>query len=170
LEDSVSTMRIRDAALADLPELLAIYNEVLANSTAIWSDQPRTEEAQHAWLTERMQRGLPVLVCAVGERIAGYCSYGPFRAWSGYDATVESSIYFAPEQRGRGLGAGLLQALLDRAKQQGLHVVIAGIDADNAASIRLHAKLGFEPCGHLHQVGRKFGRYLDLLLYERRLE
>jgi L-amino acid N-acyltransferase YncA len=166
----VVEIAIRDAREQDLPDLLAIYNEVLLGSAAIWSDEPRTMTVHHAWFTERSARGLPILVLAAPDRVLGYSSYGPFRAWSGYDRTVESSIYLAPESRGKGLGTTLLSALIERARTQGYHVMIAGIDTDNAASIRLHEKLGFEQAAHFHQVGRKFGRWLDLLCFERRLD
>lgn len=157
---------IREGRLQDLPDLLAIYNEVLLGSTAIWTDEPRTLEGHQAWFTERTGRGLPVLVLATPERILGYATFGPFRTWSGYDKTVESSIYLAPESRGLGLGTSLLAALVERAKSLDFHVMIAGIDAENTASIRLHQKLGFKQAAHFHQVGRKFGRWLDLVCLE----
>jgi L-amino acid N-acyltransferase len=162
----VDEIAIRDAGLADLPALLAIYNEVLLGSAAIWSDEPRSLEAHQAWFSERTGSGLPVLVLTGSKRVLGYATFGPFRAWSGYAKTVESSIYLAPESRGQGLGTGLLAALVERARTLDYHVMIAGIDADNRASIRLHEKLGFEQAAHFHQVGRKFGRWLDLLCFE----
>jgi L-amino acid N-acyltransferase len=162
----VDEVAIRDGCLQDLPDLLAIYNEVLLGSAAIWSDEPRTLEGHQAWFTERTGRGLPVLVLATPPRVVGYATFGPFRAWSGYDKTVESSIYLAPDSRGQGLGTTLLGALIERARTLDYHVMIAGIDADNLASIRLHEKLGFKQAAHFHQVGRKFGRWLDLLCFE----
>lgn len=163
-------MHIRDAEPADLEAMRAIYNEVLASSTAIFSNIVRTSEAQARWFEERSTQGWPVIVGCCDGAVIGYATYGPFRSWPGYRHTVENSIYLASHARGRGLGAVLLNALLERARAQGLHAMIAGIDGDNAASMRLHEKLGFTKVGELRQVGRKFDRWLDLVFYERLLE
>lgn len=162
----VSAMDIRDAQVGDLEAMRAIYNEVLASSTSIFSDIPRSAEDQARWFSERRAQGWPVIVAIREGTLVGYATYGPFRSWPGYRHTVENSIYLATHARGLGLGAVLLSALLERARTQGLHAVIAGIDGDNAASMRLHEKLGFTKVGHLRQVGRKFDRWLDLVFYE----
>jgi L-amino acid N-acyltransferase YncA len=163
-------MEIRDAREADLPAMREIYNEVLAGSTAIFSEVQRTPEVHAQWFEERRAQGWPVLVACSDDDVIGYATYGPFRSWPGYRYTVENSIYLDARVRGRGLGVPLLGALLDRARAQGLHAMIAGIDGENHASMRLHEKLGFTKVGHLSQVGRKFDRWLDLVFYQRLLE
>ncbi len=98
--------------------------------------------------------------------LMGFGSYGPFRPHAAYQYSVEHSIYVDARFRGRGLGKELLRRLIDRAKQQGYHMMIGVIDAENTGSIALHAKAGFEPCGHVRHAGYKFGRWLDLALYQ----
>jgi L-amino acid N-acyltransferase len=163
----MSVFAIRDADTSDLEAMRAIYNEVLVNSTAIFSDVLRTAEEQVRWYSDRRAQGWPVLVACVDGELVGYASYGPFRSWPGYRHTVENSIYLTPHARGRGFGKRLLAALLERAQSQGLHAVIAGIDGENESSMRLHEKLGFKKVGHLEHVGRKFERWLDLVFFER---
>jgi phosphinothricin acetyltransferase len=160
---------IRDATPADLTAMLTIYNDIVVHSTAIFSDRPRTEQEQVDWYADRCAQGRPVLVACDEAGIAGFASYGAFRAWPGYRMTVENSIYFAPHARGRGHGTRLLAALVERAVGQGLHTLIAGIDGDNLPSMRLHEKLGFVRVAHMKEVGRKFERWLDLIFYQRLL-
>jgi L-amino acid N-acyltransferase len=159
----------RPAVAADVPALLEIYNEVIVNSTAIWTEEPRSLEQHQQWFAERTTQGFPILVATQSDNVIGYASYGLFRAWPGYAHTVENSVYLAPASRGRGAGTQLLARLLDHAKEQGLHTVIAGIDGENIASVRLHERAGFTKAAHLREVGRKFDRWLDLLLYQRLL-
>lgn len=110
-----------------------------------------------------------MLVAQRGAELAGFCSYGPFRPWAGYRFTVENSIYTHPAHRRCGVARQLLTCLIARAAAQGMHRIIGGIEAQNLASIRLHASVGYAQAAHLHQVGWKFGRWLDLVLMERDL-
>jgi len=160
---------VRDADERDLPGILAIYNDVLATSTAIFSDRPTTLEERAAWLRARIGQGYPVLVAVDGGRVLGYASFGDFRAWPGYRHTVEHSVHVAADARGQGVGGALMAQLLPRAAARDKHVMIAGIDASNAASIRFHERLGFERVGLLREVGCKFGRWLDLAFLQRSL-
>jgi phosphinothricin acetyltransferase len=162
-------MEVRDATEADLPAILAIINEATLNTTAVWGIQPTTLEARHAWWQERIQAGFPVLVASEGNTVLGFASYGTFRPWEGYKHTVEHSVYVDATARGKGVGRVLLSALIDHATANGKHVMVAGIDASNTVSIRLHAALGFTTAGTLLQVGRKFDRWLDLLFMQRTL-
>lgn len=159
------------ASEADLPGILAIYNDAVAHTTAIWNETPVDLANRHAWLAERAAAGFPVLVArdAVGE-VVGYASYGTWRSIEGFRHSVEHSVYVRADQRGQGLGALLMQALIERAREARLHVMVAAIESQNAASIRLHQRLGFTITGQMPQVGRKFDRWLDLTFMQLILE
>lgn len=160
-------MRIDEATEADLPAILAIHNDVVATSTAIYSDIPSTLADRATWRATRQAAGYPVLVAREAGEVLGFASFGDFRAGSGYAATVKHSIHVRADARRRGVGRALLSTLPDRAKACGKHVLIGGIDADNQASLSLHAALGFERVAHFRQVGRKFGRWLDLVFVQK---
>jgi L-amino acid N-acyltransferase YncA len=162
-------LRIQDATEDDLAGLLAIYNDVIATSTAIYSCDPVTLEDRRQWWRARTAQGYPVLVAHDAQGVAGFATFGDFRAWPGYRFTVEHSVHVRADGRGRGIGTLLVQALLPRAGALGKHVMIAGVDAANAAAIRFHERLGFEKCGHLREVGYKFDRWLDLVFLQRRI-
>lgn len=159
----VVTTNLRDAAERDLPAITAIYNLAVERTTAIWNDRLVDVADRAAWLAERTGTGFPVIV-AVDEADAaiGYATYGPFRPHDGFRHSVEHSVYVHESQRGRGLGSALMLAIIERARAEGRHAMIAGVDAGNAGSIALHERLGFERVGLLPQVGVKFGRWLDL--------
>jgi L-amino acid N-acyltransferase len=153
---------IRDARELDLAAMLAIYNDAVLTTTAVYDYQPRSTEQQAAWFKAKQEHSLPVLVAEDGGAVVGFASYGPFRPWPAYLHSVENSLYVAPEKRGRGIGTALLPALIQRAAERGLHTMIAGIDATNEPSLRLHAKFGFERVAQFREVGWKFERWLDL--------
>jgi L-amino acid N-acyltransferase len=162
-------LQILDATEEDLAGLVAIYNDVIATSTAIYSYLPVTLEERREWWRARTAQGYPVLVARDAHGVAGFATFGDFRAWPGYRFTVEHSVHVRADGRGRGTGTLLVQALLARAAALGKHVMIAGVDAVNAASIRFHERLGFEKSGHLREVGYKFDRWLDLVFLQRRI-
>jgi L-amino acid N-acyltransferase YncA len=166
-------LEIRDAREDDLPSILDIYNDVVATSTAIYRDEPATLEDRHAWWEARVADGHAVLVAvnvaSDGADVVGFAAFGGFRPWPGYRYTVEHSVHVRADRRGQGVGAALMQPLLERAAALGMHVMSAGVDADNEASLRFHERLGFSRVAHLHEVGFKFGRWLDLVLMQRRL-
>jgi L-amino acid N-acyltransferase len=160
---------IRDATEPDLPGLVAIYNDVIATSTAIYSSTPVSVAERGRWWRERTAQGYPVLIAQDAGGVAGFASFGDFRAWPGYRFTVEHSVHVRGDGRGRGTGTRLLQELLVRAAALGKHVMIAGVDAANSASIRFHERLGFQQSGQLREVGYKFDRWLDLVFLQRML-
>lgn len=157
---------IREAFEADLPAILAIYNDAILNTTAVYDYEPHTLEMRQSWFLGKQQAGIPVFVAVVDGEIAGFSSYGPFRAWAAYRFTMENLVYVDPRFRGLGLGEKLTLAVLDSARENGIHTLVAGIDTTNEASIRLHRKLGFKETARLEQVGFKFGRWLDLLFMQ----
>ncbi|HZR76491.1 GNAT family N-acetyltransferase [Bradyrhizobium sp.] len=159
-------MDIRDAGEGDAGGILRIYNDAVAHTTAIWNEQLSDIDSRRAWLAERQSSGYPVLVAAEGSDILGYASFGAFRPWDGYRNTVEHSVYVDGAARRRGIGHALMKELITRARVMRKHVMIAGIEATNEPSLVLHSKLGFAKVGHLHSVGRKFDRWLDLVFLQ----
>jgi L-amino acid N-acyltransferase len=162
-------LTIRDCREDDLPELLAIYNDVLRTSTAIYRDEDATIDERRTWWQGRVAKGQPLLVASSGSAIVGFASYGDFRAWPGYRFSVEHSVYVRNDCRGGGIGAALMTPLIDHARAAGKHVMIAGVDADNAGSLRFHERLGFDRVAHFREVGFKFGRWLDLVFLQKTL-
>jgi phosphinothricin acetyltransferase len=162
-------MEVREAAESDLPEILAIYNDVIATSTAVYRETPADIDERREWLRARIAQGYPVIVAVDETGVTGFGSFGDFRNWPGYRFTVEHSVHVRADRRAHGIGAAIVAELVRRAKALGKHVLIAGIDADNIASLRLHERLGFEKVAHFREVGWKFGRWLDLVFMQRRL-
>jgi L-amino acid N-acyltransferase YncA len=163
-------MQIRDACEVDATGILRIYNDAVANTTAIWNEQLSSLEQRIAWLAEHRQSGFPVLVASEGADILGYSSFSAFRPWDGYRNTVEHSIYVDAAARRRGVGHGLMDELIARARAMRKRVMVGGIEAASEPSLRLHARLGFTRAGQLRAVGRKFDRWLDLVFMQLMLE
>lgn len=159
-------MQIRDAELADIAEITDIYNQVLLTSTAIYSDKPTTIEERIAWWQSRLAQGFPVLVATDSVTIFGFATFGDFRSWPGYRNTVEGTVHISSTSRGQGVGTKLLKQLMLRAKALNKHVMIAGVDSENTASLRFLERFGFERVGHLREIGYKFDRYLDLVFLQ----
>ncbi len=151
--------------------ILAILNDAIANSTALYDYKPRTPANMVSWFEAKAQKQYPVIGIEndAGE-LLGFASYGPFRAWPAYKYTVEHSVYVAARFRGQGVGRRLLEAIVAAAMEQDYHVLVGGIDASNAVSIKLHESLGFTACGIVKHAGFKFGRWLDLAFYQRILK
>jgi L-amino acid N-acyltransferase YncA len=161
---------ICDAGLEDVPGILAIFNDVIAHTTAVYREQPVTLEERLRWRESRLSQGYPVLVARDTSGVVGFASFGEFRAWPCYQHTVEHTVHVRADTRGQGIGQSLLVALLPRAQQLGKHVMVAGIDGDNGVSRRLHQRCGFQEVGRFREVGRKFDRWLDLVFMQRLLE
>jgi L-amino acid N-acyltransferase YncA len=162
-------MIIRDATEADLAAVMDIYNDAVANTTAIWNETLVDLANRRDWFAARMARGFPVLVADEDGTIGGYASYGDWRPFEGFRQTVEHSVYVHRDHRGSGIGRKLMTALVERAATGGIHVMIAAIETGNTASIRLHEQLGFRVAGQFSEVGIKFGRWLDLTCMELKL-
>ena len=158
---------IAAAARGDLPQILAIYNEVIRNTTAVYSDREVSLEDRERWYEGKGAAGFPVLVATDASGVLGFGTFGEFRAWPCYRSSVEHSVHVRADARRRGVGRALVLALIDAAAALDKHVMIAGIDAENVNSISLHERLGFETVGHFREVGRKFDRWLDLKFMQR---
>ncbi|MBA4798915.1 GNAT family N-acetyltransferase [Rhizobium rosettiformans] len=165
-----TSLILRDATEADLPAILAIYNHAVAETTAIWNEILVDLDNRKAWYDLRQARGFPILVAEVEGRIAGYASYGDWRPFDGFRQSVEHSVYVEKDHYGRGLGKALMSALIERARAGNIHVMVAAIEAGNTGSIALHKSLGFRLVGTHHEVGKKFGRWLDLTMMELKLD
>ena len=161
---------IAEATEQHLPGILAIYNHAVEHTTAIWNDSLVDLENRRGWWRGKVEAGLPVLVAHEGEAVLGYGSYGPFRPFDGYRATVEHSVYVAERARRRGVASALVRELEERARRAGMHVMVGGIAADNGPSLFLHRHLGFVETGHMPEVGQKFGRWLDLVFMQKVLD
>ncbi|GAB7127677.1 GNAT family N-acetyltransferase [Silvimonas sp. JCM 19000] len=148
-------------------QILAIFNDAILNSTALYEYKPRTMETMATWFATKRSHGFPVigLEDESGE-LVGFASYGSFRAFPANKYTVEHSVYIRNDQRGKGLGKQLLQAIVAAARAHDMHCVVGGIDVANATSIALHEKLGFEHAGTIKHAAFKFGRWLDLGFYQ----
>lgn len=153
---------IRDATEQDLPAIRDIHNDAVLNTTAIWNEQLVDLANRQAWFTARQAQRYPILVAVDNDEVTGYASFGDWRPFEGYRYSVEHSVYVRNDQRGKGLGPRLMQALIERARTGGKHVMVAAIESSNQASLRLHERLGFSTTGQMPQVGIKFGRWLDL--------
>ncbi|MFT7028411.1 MAG: L-amino acid N-acyltransferase YncA [Paracoccaceae bacterium] len=164
-------MQIIDAAEGHVPGILAIYNQVIATSTAIYTEIPATLADRTAWRAARVTAGFPVLVAVEGDEVLGFASFGEWRgAWPGYRLTVEHSVHVRDGLRGKGVGAALMEALIARGRAGGWHVMLASVDADNAGSIKFHERHGFEAVAHFRQVGVKFDRWLDMVFMQLTLD
>jgi phosphinothricin acetyltransferase len=162
----MNQVTIRPATEADLPAILDIYNDAILQTTASYDYDPHTLEMRQAWYATKQKQGFPVFVADQDGGVIGFSALGPFRAWAAYQYTVELSIYVCAVHRGKGIGKQLMKPLIETARQMGMHSMVAGIDASNEASLRLHYCFGFREVAHFHQVGYKFGRWLDLKFME----
>lgn len=156
---------IRSATHADLPAIVAIYNEAGVGTTASYDVEPVDLVNRRKWFERLTNGAFPVLVLEEPSEggVIGYACYGPFRDKAGYAHTVEHSVYVAEGQRAAGAGRMLMTALIDYARGHGVHVMVGVLDADNAASRAFHQRLGFVESAVLAEVGWKFGRWLDVV-------
>jgi phosphinothricin acetyltransferase len=163
------SLLVRDSTEADLPAMLAIYNQVIAETTAVFSEAPVTLANRREWRASRLAADHPVLVAEQDGQVVGLGALGPFRLGDSYRHTVEDSVHVRADRRGSGVGSVLLRTLIARAQASGRRDMIAGVDAANTGSIRLHERLGFERAALMPAVAEKFGRPLDLLFLRKRL-
>jgi phosphinothricin acetyltransferase len=160
-----ASIALRPAAAADLVAINDLYNHYVRTSTCTYQEEPDSIEDRRSWFEHHDVRHYPILVACLGSgdgELAGWGSLSPFRPRSAYRFAVEDSVYVRHDLHGRGIGSRLLGELIDRARRGGFRTIVAGIDAEQAASVTLHAKFGFVTTAHLKQVGIKYGRWLDV--------
>ena len=162
-------MEVRLAQAPDAEAIRAIYNAEVTGSTVTFDLVPRTLAEQRAWIDEH-QGAHPAVVATDNGVVTGFGSLSPFRERPAYATSVEDSVYVEESWRGRGVGRMVLAELVRLAVHHGFHTVLARISGNNAASIALHAGQGFELVGVEREVGRKFGRWIDVTVMQRMLQ
>ena len=158
---------IREAERSDIAEMVSIYNDVLAATSAIWREQPTSVGEREQWLDDKRAANHPVLVAVDTSGVLGFVAYGRFRDWPGYAKTMEHTIHVRPDMRGSGVGTQLLASVEDRARSLGVHVMVAATDATNQGSIRFHQRAGFVEVGRMPEVGQLRGEWRDLVLIQK---
>lgn len=161
-------MEVRPARAEDAEAIRQIYNREVTGSTVTFDLVPRSLAEQEAWLAAR-SGAHAVLVADDGGEVVGFAALSPYRDRPAYATTVEDSVYVRHDRHGQGVGRLLLEALIDLAHQHGFHAIMARIVGGHEASIALHRALGFERVGVEREVGRKMGRWLDVVLMQRLL-
>lgn len=150
---------------------LAIFNDAILHTTAVYYYEPRQMADMEVLFNTRQAAGNPVFgVEDDSGQLLGFSSYGSFRPWPAYQHTMEIMVYVAEHARGRGVGKVLVEALVEHAKAQGVHVLVAAVDSANEGSIAFHQRFGFELAGTIRECGYKFGRWLDLAFLQCILE
>jgi phosphinothricin acetyltransferase len=162
-------MIIRPVAPDDLAQIMAFWNPLIRETTVTFSTEEKTAVDLAGMIAARRVAGAEFLVAVVAGQVLGLATYAQFRAGNGYAKAMEHTIILAPAAQGRGLGRLLMVALEAHARAAGCHVMVAGVSGENAAGIGFHAALGYVETGRMPEVGRKFGRWLDLVLMQKTL-
>lgn len=157
---------IREANKKDLEDILEIYNDAIMNTTAIYTYKPETLEEKKQWYEKKKQGDYPLLVFEEDNRVVGFATFGPFRAWPAYKYTIEHSIYVHKDYRNHGIATKLMKEIIKIANEREYATLVAGIDAANEGSIKMHEKMGFKYSGIVTKAGFKFGKWLDLAFYQ----
>lgn len=159
--------QLRPCTEKQLPEILAIFNDAILNSTALYDYKVRNMETMAAWYADKESHNSPIIgAFDTTGVLLGFATYGMFRIRPAYKYTAEHSVYVRSDMRGYGLGKVLLHEIVKKAEEQGFHVLVGVIDASNTASIKLHEKEGFVLTGVMKEVGYKFGKWLDAAFYQ----
>lgn len=162
-------MLIRDATPADLGAIGELFNALILTETYTYREHLADTVEMEAWFAGQVDAGNPVLVAELDGDVVGYVTWSPFRfspRLPGYRHTAELTIHVDRARHGQGVGRSLMDALVAHARRRGVHVLIAGIDASNVASIGFHARLGFVETARMPEVGIKFNRWLTLVFMQ----
>lgn len=154
---------IRPAGPDDLAAILAVWNPVIRDTTITFSSDQKTPESLAAMIAERRAAGREFFVAVAGG-VLGFATYAQFRAGNGYAHAMEHTVILAPGAAGQGIGRALMAQLENHARAGGAHTLFAGVSGENAAGVAFHERIGFRTVARLPEAGRKFGRWLDLIL------
>lgn len=157
---------IREADEKDLKGILKIYNDAILNTTAVYKYKIQTLEERKQWYEKKKQDGYPVLVFEENNRVVGFATFGPFRESPAYKYTVEHSVYVHKDYRNQGIATKLMENIIKIANEREYATIVAGIDASNESSIKMHERIGFQHSGTVTKAGFKFGKWLDLAFYQ----
>jgi phosphinothricin acetyltransferase len=162
-----ASLAIREARESDLGEILAIYNHAVVNTTATFDVVPRSAEAQEAWFGEHVPPH-PAIVWDEKGRVLGWASLSPYASRCAYRFAGEASVYVSPDARRMGVGEALLREVVRLGAENGLHTVVGLVTEENVASCTLAEKVGFRRMGMLEEIGYKFDRWLNVVIYQYR--
>lgn len=157
---------IRLMEVKDIPEVLEIYNDIILTSKAVYRYEVQSLAEKKKWFREQQVLGNPLLVYDDNGMISGFATYSQFRPYPGYKYTMEHSVYVHKDHYQKGIATNLMLKLIEKAKEQGVKTLVAGIDGENIGSIKAHEKLGFEYAGTIKNAGYKFEQWLDLVFYQ----
>ena len=160
-------MIIRPARPADYSAILAFWNPMIRETTVTFSSEEKTLDSLDTMIRTRREAGQEFLLAEDAGEVLGFVTYGQFRGGNGYRHAMEHTIILAPQARGRGVGRGLIGAVEDHARAGGVHIMMGGISAENAAGVAFHAAVGYREIGRVREAGRKFGRWIDLVLMQK---
>jgi L-amino acid N-acyltransferase len=161
--------QIRTYREADAAAIRAIINDSILHTSHNYDYYPKSLEEVQTLFAEKIRDGFPVLVGELDGEVLGYTTYGKFRAKPGYSKTLEHSIYLNEKAQGKGLGSEMMRQLIEKAKEQGFHMMIAGMDSENLGSYRFHERLGFRETARMPEVSYKFGKWLTLVFMQLKL-
>jgi L-amino acid N-acyltransferase YncA len=162
----IHMVSIRDATLVDLPAITDIYNEAIRKTVATFDTEPKTEAEQKTWFLQHGAKN-PIIVAEASGAIIGWASLSMWSDRCAYADAAEISLYVRDEHQGKGIGRRLMKEVLEKGKKAGLHTVLARIAEGNEISVHLHEAMGFAHVGVMKEVGRKFGRLLDVYLMQK---
>lgn len=161
---------IREATEKDVKDILEIYNDAILNTTAVYDYKAHSLADRTHWYEKKKQDGYPLLVFEKDGKVVAFATFGPFRAWPAYKYTIEHSVYVHKDYRNKGIATKLMQEIIKIANAREYATLVAGIDAANENSIKMHEKMGFTLAGVIKKAGFKFGKWLDLSFYQLDLE
>jgi len=161
--------KLRPATSADFPAIMAIWNPLIRATTVTFSTEEKTPESLAEMIDSRRRAGHAFLVAERAGVVMGLATYAQFRGGNGYVHAFEHTIILAPQAQGKGVGRDLMAAIEAHARAAGGHVMVAGISGENTAGLAFHAALGYVETGRMPETGRKFGRWLDLVLMQKTL-
>lgn len=161
---------IREAREDDLMDILEIYNEAILNTTSVYDYKAHSIYDRKQWYEKKKQDVYPVLVFEENNKVIGFGTFGPFRAWPAYKYTIEHSVYVHSRHRNKGIGTALVKEIVRIANEREFATLVAGIDESNEKSIKMHQKLGFKYSGTISKAGFKFGKWLNLAFYQLELK